>query len=309
MDLQLNDRFYVAANNTATNPKPTAYKASYNNMVSPHIALNKVFSKQISVYASYSVGYKAPVSSYFFIPVTGEVVHGLKAETGTQYEIGTKGSLLKDKLHYEIALFNVIFSNKMTTIAVPNAANTATSYTYVANGGTQNNKGLEALVKYTVYQTTDKFVKSITPFANFCYSDFKYEDFKFQKLDASKKNIVEVDYGGNVVAGAAPITFNAGIDVDTKIGIYANVNYSYRDGMYITSDEVNKVGSYNLLNAKLGFRRTFMKHFGVDVYAGANNLTNEKYYYMVFLNQLPDAYLPAPNEINYFGGVNLKYTF
>jgi iron complex outermembrane recepter protein len=30
---------------------------------------------------------------------------------------------------------------------------------------------------------------------------------------------------------------------------------------------------------------------------------------MVFLNQLPDAYLPAPNEINYFGGVNLKYTF
>jgi iron complex outermembrane recepter protein len=309
MDIQLNDRFYVAANNSATNGKPTKFNASYNNMVSPHFALNKVFSKKISVYASYSVGYKAPVSSYFFIPVTGQVVSGLKAEMGTQYEIGTKGTLFNDKLHYEIALFDAIFSNKMTTIAVPNPANTATSYTYVANGGRQNNKGLEALVKYTVYQTTDGLIKGITPFANFCYSDFKYEDFKFQKLDATKKNVVEVDYSGYTVAGVPPITFNAGVDVDTKLGIYANVNYSYRDGMFFTSDELNKAGSYNLVNAKIGFRKTFMKHFGVDIYAGANNITSEKYYYMVFLNQLPDAYLPAPNEINYFGGINLKYTF
>jgi hypothetical protein len=30
---------------------------------------------------------------------------------------------------------------------------------------------------------------------------------------------------------------------------------------------------------------------------------------MVFANQLPDAYLPAPRNAMVFGGLNLKYTF
>lgn len=309
MGIQLNDRFYVRANNKPVNGKPTTYSAFYGDMFSPHVALNKVFNNQLSVYASYGVGYKAPVSSYFFIPVTGEVVKDLKPEMGTQYEIGTKGSLLNKRLVYELALFNTVFSDKMTTVAVPNAAKTATSYTYVTNGGSQDNKGLEALLKYTVYQSTEGFVTAVTPFANFCYSDFKYRNYKFEKLDASKKDKVEVDYSGNKVVGVPPVTFNAGVDASTLIGFYANVNYSYRDGMYFTSDQVNKTESFNLLNGKIGFRRTFMDHLGLDVYFGANNITNTHYYYMVFLNQLPDAYLPAPNKINYFGGINLKYTF
>ncbi|HET6225854.1 MAG TPA: TonB-dependent receptor [Bacteroidia bacterium] len=309
MGIRLNDRFYVAANNKPVNNKPTTYSAFYGDMLSPHVALNKVFNKSISVYASYSVGYKAPVSSYFFIPVTGEVVRDLKPEKGTQIEIGTKGSLLDKRLLYELAAFNTVFSNKMTTVAVPNAANTATSYTYVANGGSQDHKGLEALVKYTVIQSAVKFISAVTPYANFCYADFKYKDYKFQSLDASKKNKVEVDYSGNKVVGVAPITFNAGIDASTQVGIYANVQYSYRDGMYFTSDQLNKTQSYNLLNAKIGFKRTFAQHVGLDVFVGANNITNTHYYYMVFLNQLPDAYLPAPNKAYYFGGIALKYAF
>ena len=42
---------------------------------------------------------------------------------------------------------------------------------------------------------------------------------------------------------------------------------------------------------------------------GANNITSVRYAQMVFVNQLPDAFLPGPKDINYFGGVNLKYTF
>lgn len=309
MGILLKDRFYVPANNKPSNSKPTTYKAFYDNMIAPHVAINKVFNDQLSVYASYSIGYKAPVSSYFFIPLTGEVVRDLKPETGTQVEVGTKGSLLKNKLIYELAAFSIQYADKMTVIAVPNAANTVTSYTYVTNGGSQDHKGLEALLKYTVVQSTDGFLTALTPFANFCYSDFKYKNYKFQSLDASKKSFIEVDYSGHKVVGVPPVTFNAGIDASTHIGLYANINYSYRDGMYFTSDQVNKTQSFNLLNGKIGFRRTFADHIGVDLYFGANNITNTQYYYMVFLNQLPDAYLPAPNKINYFGGINLKYIF
>ncbi len=313
MAIELNDRFYVAANNNPSNPKathnPTQYKRSYNDLLSPHFALNKVIRKHISVYGSFSTGYKAPVSSYFFIPLTGQVNTNLKPEHGTQFEVGSKGSLLKSKLFYQVAAFNAVFADKMTVVAVPNATNTATSYTYVTNGGKQENMGLEALVKYTVYQSADGGIRSITPFVNAAYSDFQYKDFKFQQLSGDKKSLVETDYSGKKVAGVSPLTFNAGVDVATKVGVYGNVNYNYRDAMYFTSDNLNKTKAYGVLNAKVGIQRTFFKHLTADLFVGAINITGTQYPFMVFLNQLPDAYLPAPAEINYFGGLNVKYTF
>jgi iron complex outermembrane recepter protein len=90
-------------------------------------------------------------------------------------------------------------------------------------------------------------------------------------------------------------------------GIYANIYYSYKDKMPITSDNTNIAGSYNLLNAKLGIRQTLSKHFDLDAFVGGTNLTAVQYYYMVFVNQLPDAYVPAPLKANYFGGINLRY--
>jgi iron complex outermembrane receptor protein len=63
------------------------------------------------------------------------------------------------------------------------------------------------------------------------------------------------------------------------------------------------------VNAKLGLRKSLSSHFDLDAYVGANNLAGVQYYNMVFVNQLPDAYLPAPKEAFYFGGLNLKYHF
>ena len=92
MKIKLNDRFYG----------PTSLliiDTTYKNMFSPHVAINKVFNKSVSVYVSYSRDYKAPVSSYFYIPYfssalpeTGIVNRKLKAEKGDQFEIGTKGA-------------------------------------------------------------------------------------------------------------------------------------------------------------------------------------------------------------------------
>ncbi len=312
MGIELNDRLYNAANNNPSKNArltPPQYSANYEGMVSPHVAVNKVFDKKISVYASYSKGYKAPVSGYFFIPVTGQLNTNLKAEVGNQYEIGTKGSLLNDKLTFQVALFNAIFSNKMTVVAVPNAANTATSYTYVANGGTQNNKGAEVLVKYTAYQSSEGFLREIKPFANLAYSDFQYEDFKFQQLSSDRKGVAETDFSGKKVVGVPPVTANFGVDFTTNAGLYGNVNFMHRDAMYFTSDNFNQTAAYDVVNAKLGFQKTLADHWGIDVYAGGINLTGTQYYQMVFSNQLPDAYLPAPNKANFFGGVNLKYVF
>ncbi|HYK55535.1 MAG TPA: hypothetical protein VEV15_03585, partial [Flavisolibacter sp.] len=92
-------------------------------------------------------------------------------------------------------------------------------------------------------------------------------------------------------------------------GIYLNMVYNHRDAMPFTSDGINRTHSYNLLNGKLGIRKGLSAHFDLDVSVGVSNITGTKYHYMVFVNQLPDAYIPAPKDPFYFGGVNLKYNF
>jgi len=292
MKFELNDRLFTGNYNA-----PKQYAFTYDWMVSPHVAVNKVFSRQLSVYASYSKGFKAPVSSQFFIPYTGELNTGLKPEKGTQFEIGTKGSLLENKLGYQLALFDAVFSDKMTAVAVTNG--NATLYTYIANSGKQNNKGMELLVKYKAFESAAGLFRSVNPFGNLTYSDFTYKDYKYRNDD----------YSGKAVAGVARIVANLGVDVKAAEGVYMNLTYSYKDPMPISSDGVNRTHSYNLLNGKLGISRSLSDHFDLDGFIGATNITEVQYYYMVFINQLPDAYIPAPKNTNYFGGISLKYTF
>ena len=335
MKIKLDDRFYVAN-------KITHFDTTYKSMVSPHIAINKVFSKQFSAYVSYSKGYKAPVSSYFYIPwsatnsATGVINSSLKPEIGNQFEIGTKGALLKNRLAYQLAFFNATFSHKMTAIAVPNPSNSATLYTYVVNGGKQVDNGIEASVKYAVIESEKGFFTNVSPFVNFTYSDYTYKNFVFQStvkslVTPTKDSAVTKDYSGHTVPGVSKFVFNLGVDVNTKPGIYANVTFSYRDKQEIsslgtntgetigtktnyTSNYVNytvtaapyHIGSYSLLNAKLGYRHSFGR-VSLDAYFAANNIANTKYPIMIFVNQFPDSYIAGPNTATFFGGINLKY--
>ncbi|HRP01615.1 MAG TPA: TonB-dependent receptor [Candidatus Kapabacteria bacterium] len=311
MSLKLEDRLWALNNNHPNNNNLKVYENSYNNLISPTIALNKKFGEELSVYASYSVAHKAPISSNILIATTGEMNVGLKPEKGTQIEIGTKGNMLDNSLYYTVALFNTKYEDKFTTIAVANPENTATLYTYLVNGGTLNNKGLELMLTYKVIESNSNFIKLLQTTTNFTYSDFKYEDYQFEKVgknSAKKDTTIIEDYSGKAVAGVAPYVFNIGVDFDTKVGIYGNVFYNYRSSMPYTSDGLNEASSYSLVNAKLGFKQS-VSNFDFDLYAGANNISGAQYYNMVFVNQLPDAYIPGPNEINFFGGVNIKYNF
>jgi len=307
MSLNLQNRLWASANNHPGNTTPQSYEANYKNLVSPSFAINKSINKNASVYASYSTAYKTPVSSNVLISYTGELNTALKPEHGTQIELGTKGSMLNNKLFYTLAVFNTKFSDKFTTQTVQDATNTVTLYSYLVNGGSLNNNGLELLARYNVVDKKQGFLKLLSPFFNLTYSDFKYEDYIYEVAEKDGTTTVN-DYSGNVVAGVSPLVFNAGIDADTKLGIYGNIAYNYRSAMYFTSDNLNETDPYSLLNAKIGFRKT-IKAFSLDLYFGAHNITGAKYYNMVFVNQLPDAYIPAPNEINFFGGLNIRYTF
>lgn len=327
----LDDRFNAGS---VTAIKPSHFDTAYKNMVSPHFAINKIFNKGISVYASYSTGFKAPVSSYFFITTpqipgtppaayaTAKINSVLKAEKGVQFEIGTKGTILEDKLVYQLSLFSLKFKDKMTSVSVPVPATppTATAYSYMINGGDQNHKGLEAAVKYSIVKNGKGAFSNVTPFLNFTYSDFKYGNNFIYKTGSTTANggIDTLDYSGLNVFGTPKVMLAWGIDAATNIGFYASFSHLYKDPINISLERITqnpesyalrRATSYNLLNMKLGYRKSISTHFDIDAFFGVNNITGTKYPLMVFINQLPDAYIPAPTKAVVFGGLNLRYNF
>jgi iron complex outermembrane receptor protein len=184
------------------------------------------------------------------------------------------------------------------------ASPSTTLYSYIVNSGEQLHKGIEAVVRYEAVKNNNSFFSSVKPFANITYSNFKYVTFTY---DSSVTK--QVNFKDNAVAGVPKVMANLGVDVNTKAGLYANITFNYKDKIPVTALNDVYTTSYSLLNAKLGFRNSLSKHFDLDVYAGAQNLTGTKYFLMVFVNQLPDAYIPAATKAMVFGGVNLKYNF
>lgn len=303
---------YAITDRMANSGNPTHQDASgrkvFDPVVTPRVALRRMFGPNISAYASVSQGYSPPTSSDAVIPFTGEANEGLKPERATQYEIGSKGNLFGNRLSYQVALFDMHVTDKLTSQTVFETDGTPL-YSYTVNAGDQIDKGLELGVAYSLIDSPARFVSIVRPFVSYTYSDFTYDDFKSDNND----NAGTVDYTGKHVVGTAKNVFSAGVDAGLRSGVYGNVTY-YRTGdVPVSYDNAHWAPGYSLLNAKVGVAREVGSRFALDAFVGGNNLTNSLYYTMVFLNHKfdsptpPHMYLPGPYKATFYGGVKVTF--
>ena len=279
----------------------------YDPVVMPHVALLRMFGNDRSVYASYSQGFTPSTSSDAVIAFTGLANSGLKSERGSQVELGTKGSLLDRRLSYQVALFNLKITDKLTSQSVFNDAGTQL-YSYTVNAGDQSNKGAEVAASFNVLNAPAGVLTVLRPFVSYTYSDFKYDNFRSN----NNNNSGTVDYSGNEVAGVPKHVYTVGADASFQGGLYATGTAEHRGVMPLTFDNVHSAPAYTLVNGRAGVRRDLSAHVGIDGYLGAQNLTNSLYYTMAFLNgnyannASPKIYLPGPTTARLFGGLKLS---
>jgi len=58
----------------------------------------------------------------------------------------------------------------------------------------------------------------------------------------------------------------------------------------------------------MGYLKRF-KGFEMNLFVGANNMACQQYYAMAMIDHFPDAFIPGPRKINFYGGFALKYYF
>lgn len=285
------------------------FKTSYN----PHIALQKSFKAQI-INLSYSEGYNAPTASTSFIGTINKVNDDLIPEKARMFDLGIQGLLLKNCLDYQISLFNIDITNKLTQLSGINPS--GGSFSYFANTGNQNNLGFELSLGYLFIPKTKSFLKKVEPFLNFSKYQFKYNDFRTKFANDV------VDYSNKQVVGVPQTKYSLGLDIVTKAGIYLNNTLNFIGDVYTDFANTNNVKGFTLFNSKIGFKHVRNK-YDIDIYFAGNNLTNQINYTFLFLgNNINDSdpgnnyspgvatdVTPGPRKFYLFGGVNVKFKF
>ncbi|HET7565251.1 MAG TPA: TonB-dependent receptor, partial [Gemmatimonadaceae bacterium] len=283
---------------------------SFPVVFTPRVAVTKQFAGNSSVYASVSSGYAPPLLSNT-VASDGTVDLTLKPERAVQYEIGTQGTILNDRLTGQVALFDIENTNKLVT-------ETANSVTFTTNAGKQRNRGAELSLSYLAIDNRLHTLSQLRPWVSYTYTDATFVDFKSDNNNSTNT----VDYSGNPVPRVPRNMVSAGVDLATRQGIYLNSTYSWVSKVPVTFDNSTYVKSYDLLGGKVGFKRQVSGNWLLDVFAGGDNLLGSTYYSFLFvgpnINSLAQAQdggrgdgyiIPAPYKATAYGNISLSYLF
>lgn len=266
----------------------------FDGIFSPKIGISYLVSDNISLYSNVSQGF-SPISLQEALLPNGQINNELKPETGWNYEVGTRGSVLNNKVQFNVAIYRLDISNLLV------ALRTAQDQFIGVNAGQTLHNGLEVSLNSQLIQNKNFTLNS---FLNYSLNNYKFEDF----VDDNN------DFSGNDLTGVPSDILNAGVDFETKLGFYGNVNFQHVGEQPITDSNSLYSESYNLTNFKIGFKRIFSEKVSLNIFYGIDNLFDEKYASQILINATgfggsqPRYFYPG-NPVNYYMGLNFNYSF
>jgi iron complex outermembrane receptor protein len=270
---------------------PVTHDIRFNNKLAPRIALLKKITPDISVYASASRGFSTPTVQELE-KSNGVVGPTLQPENGIDYELGTRGSLLHGKLFFDVDAFFFHIRNAI----VQRIDSFGVSYS--VNAGGTNQHGLETFVSYHLLDEPAGFVSSLRVFVSDTWHDFHYSSFT---QDTS-------NFTGHRLPSVPPQLLVSGLDVLLQAGVYANITYTWSDHVALNDANTAWAGSYNLMGARLGFRRILPGgKFKLDAYTGIDNAFNVKYSLGDDFNAAAGRYYNAAPGRNWYAGISCNF--
>ena len=268
-------------------------KRRYNNELAPRLAVLKKILPSVSVYASIAKGYSPPTNAEL-LPSTGVISTELEAERGINYEAGLRGRILNERLYFDINAFYFGLNNTITQRRDQSGGD------FFVNSGKTKQKGIETFASLRLIDNSHIFFENIKVWATHTWHDFHYDEFQKVTDDTA-------DFSGKRLPSIPKHFVSAGVDVISKMGLYANITYYYSDPIPLNDANTNYSSSYNLAAARLGFRRVLTKRFSFDVFGMADNLFDVKYSLGNDINAFGGRFYNAAPERNFAVGASIRY--
>jgi iron complex outermembrane receptor protein len=266
----------------------------FDGILSPQLGVTHSLSKYTSMYANMSRGF-SPLSLQETLLPNGQINTDLEPETGWNYEIGIRGNAANGRLQWNAALYRIDLRNLLVS------RRTAVDQFIGVNAGKTQHDGLELQLSYDWVRTATVQLNS---FLNYSLNDFVFKEF----VDEDN------DFSGNQLTGVPDQVLNMGIDFNSEFGIFGNVNFQHVGSQPITDSNSLFSDGYQLTNVKIGYQQNIAASIRLQLFFGINNVFNEKYASQILINassfggSTPRYFYPG-NPTNYFGGLNINYSF
>ncbi|MEM1191436.1 MAG: TonB-dependent receptor [Pseudomonadota bacterium] len=226
----------------------------------PRIGLTHRFDADRSVSFGVQRGYRAGGAQNIVEFATGGVtLNEFDAEFVTNYELAFRSQWWDRTLTINANVFYTEWEDQQVTVPGPNGD---PRLSRVENAGESELYGLELSLFYTPSD-------NLSVFASLGLLETEFVDFPFAAVPGDLQNIA-----GNSFPFAPSVTGALGFNYEHASGVYTNWNVSYRGGQYsdVANLVVNEVGSYVLVNARLGYSRS-----NWNVFLYGNNLFDDRF--------------------------------
>jgi len=266
-------------------------KKRFDLQFMPRAALSYVLDKAVTLRGSVSRGYSPPTLAE--IRASDNVINvNLQPEKGWNYETGVRYQTSDKRIALDLTGFYYHLKN-----AIVRRLNENDTEYFINAGGTKQ-WGLEtSLSAWIIPQSNAKFLRGVLLTNAYTLSHFKFDDYVSGSTDLSGKDLTGVPK--NVVI--------TGLELMFPKGLYVFVQHNYTAKIPLTDANTVYSARYHLVQGKIGVKNVRIGKVPVEIYAGADNILNEKYSLGNDLNAAGGRYFNAAASRNFYGGLSAHF--
>ncbi len=255
----------------------------------PRLALSYAATNKFTLRSSLSRGYSPPTTAEVR-PSDNNVYTGLQAETGLNVEFGARYFAAANRFWTDLSVYHYRLRN-----AIVRQQNAAGAEYFVNAGGTKQT-GIELQTScMLVSPAKNKIISKLEVSNSATYAHFKFTDYI----------IGSANYSGKDITGVPRYTVVSNLLMEIKRAGYLFVQHNYTAEIPVNDGNTVKADHYNLVQLKIGypFSAGVTK---MEVYAGIDNLLNERYSLGNDLNAVGNRFFNAAPLRNYFAGIRVS---
>jgi iron complex outermembrane receptor protein len=298
-DAAIDKKWFITAGVSLTNAAVTIARKNnypvvrqtkkYRNEISPRIAVLRNWD-HTGIRFSVSRGFSPPTTAEV-LPSTGVISTELEAEHGWNYEAMVRTDLLKNKLQLELIGFYFHLKNALVQRRDLSGAD------FFINAGDVRQKGFEFHADYFLSAGPQNIIDYLVLRGDYTFHYFRYGDY-VKGTD---------DFSGNDIPSVPQHALSFLADINFKKGFYLNVTAYGASKIFLNDANTAQAEPYQLLDSRLGYKRSFKNQHIINVYVGANNLTDEKYSLGNDINAPAGRFFNAAAGRNYYAGVGVEW--
>jgi iron complex outermembrane receptor protein len=271
----------------------TAYTdRNFTPQLMPRIAMAYQLTSDFAWRASVSRGYSTPTTAEIR-PTDHSINPNLEAEYGWNYETGFRLRNKDESAYLDASVFYYHLQNAI----VPRFNADETEY-YINAGGT-NQPGFEIyFTDWIIRQNTFGFIRGLQVNESLTLDHFTF---------SSDYHDATTNYAGKQLTGVPEQVIVTSFQIKLPQSVYLFVEHNYTARIPLNDGNTAFAPHYNLLQAKAGWQYNFDRKYRLEIYAGADNLLNEKYSLGDDLNAVGNRYYNAAPLRNYYIGFNVVF--